>query len=202
MSAAPPSGAELNVARRIRNTGLACLGLAVGMVGLAYASAPLYSLFCRVTGFDGTPLVGSRAAGEVLERTVSVRFDANVAPGLSWSFVPEVPQIEARIGETQTVFFKVRNEGRRASTGIATYNVQPGQAGAVFVKLKCFCFEDQTLKPGETLDFPVVFYIDPSIKDDRNLDGLSAVTLSYTYFASRNGQPVTTVTRGADRPKL
>ena len=146
------------------------------MVGAAYASVPLYNLFCRVTGYDGTPLVGTTAPTEVLERTVIVRFDTNVASGLDWSFVSETPQIEAKIGETQT-FLPRANDGRRASTGIASYNVQPGQAGAYFVKLKCFCFDDQTLKPGEAMDFPVVFYVDPAIKADTTLDGLSTITL-------------------------
>jgi cytochrome c oxidase assembly protein subunit 11 len=197
-----PAEREALLARRIRNTGAACLGLAAVMVGAAYASVPLYNLFCRVTGYDGTPLVGTTAPTEVLERTVIVRFDTNVASGLDWSFVSETPQIEAKIGETITTFFRVRNDGRRASTGIASYNVQPGQAGAYFVKLKCFCFDDQTLKPGEAMDFPVVFYVDPAIKADTTLDGLSTITLSYTYFTSRNGQPVETVSRESGKPKL
>jgi cytochrome c oxidase assembly protein subunit 11 len=171
------------------------------MVGLAYASAPLYNLFCRVTGYDGTPLVSSGPADRVLGRTVSVRFDANVAPGLDWRFTPETPEIAAKLGETQTVFFKVRNEGKAASTGIATFNVQPGQAGAYFVKIQCFCFNEQSLQPGETMEFPVVFYVDPALAGDRSLDDLSAITLSYTYFGSRNAQPVTTSAVGP-RPNL
>lgn len=186
-----PDEREAQLARRIKLTGFACLAFAGGMLGLAFASAPLYDLFCRVTGFDGTPLVGIAAPKQALDRTITVRFDTNVAPGLSWSFVPETPKVEARVGETQTVFFRVRNDGSRPSTGIATFNVQPGQAGSVFVKLKCFCFDDQVLKPGETMDFPVVFYIEPAIAQDRTLDPLSTITLSYTYFASRNGKPVT-----------
>ncbi len=185
----------------IRRTAAACIAFAFTMVGLAYASVPLYNMFCRVTGYDGTPLVGDAPATAVLDRTVSIRFDTNVAAGLPWIFTPETAEIQARIGETQTVFFRVRNEGRAPATGIATFNVQPGPAGGVFVKLKCFCFDEQTLRPGETMDFPVVFYIDPSIKDDPTLDGLSAITLSYTYFASRNGRPLASVDTGA-RPKL
>ena len=185
----------------IRRTAAACIAFAFTMVGLAYASVPLYGLFCRVTGYDGTPLVGDAPAGRVLDRVVSIRFDTNVAAGLPWTFTPDVAQIDARIGETQTVFFKVRNDGRTPSTGIATFNVQPGPAGGVFVKLKCFCFDEQTLRPGETMDFPVVFYIDPSIKDDATLDGLSAITLSYTYFASRNGRPLASAETGAT-PRL
>ena len=202
MSASPQDRADA-VARNIRLTGLASLALAIGMVAAAYASVPLYNLFCRVTGYDGTPIVSSQAASEVIARRVSVRFDTNVAPGLDWSFTPEVAEIDVPIGQTQTVFFRVRNEGSRPTPGIAAYNVQPGQAGAFFVKMKCFCFEEQVLKPGETMDFPVVFYVDPSIAQDRNLDTLSSITLSYTYFASRNGQPVATAANGsANKPKL
>lgn len=190
-------------ARNIRLTGIACFGLALSMVGVAFAAVPLYSLFCRVTGFDGTPMVGTTAPARTLERAVSVRFDANVAAGLKWSFVPELAAVEAKLGETKTVFFRVRNEGSAASTGIAAFNVQPGQAGAFFVKLKCFCFEDQTLKPGEAFDFPVVFYIDPAIAENRSLDDLSAITLSYTYFTSRNGQPIASADAEAvTKPKL
>ncbi len=100
------------------------------MVGLAYASVPLYGLFCRITGYDGTPLFGGAPAAEILERTITVRFDANVAAGLDWRFTPEAPQVEVKLGEARTVFYKVRNAGRTATAGIATFNVQPGQAGA------------------------------------------------------------------------
>lgn len=195
-----PLPTHIGNARGRRRTAIACAGFAVAMVGVAYASVPLYNLFCRVTGFDGTPIVSSTAASRTLARKVTVRFDTNVAPGLAWSFAGETREITARIGETQTVFFKVRNEGSRPATGVATYNVQPGQAGAFFVKMKCFCFDEQTLKPGETMDFPVVFYVDPALADDATLATLSTITLSYTYFASKNGQPQTAAAE--KRPQL
>ena len=182
--------------RGARITGLLCGGLALAMVGAAYASVPLYNLFCRVTGYDGTPLVGTSAPKETLDRMVLVRLDSNVAPGLDWRFTAERRSVEARVGETQTVFFRATNLGSSPSTGVAVFNVQPGQAGAFFVKLQCFCFEEQTLKPGESMDFPVVFYVDPSLAKERSLDDLSAMTLSYTYFASRNGQPLAAATPG------
>ena len=185
--AAPPT--HIGNARARRATLIGCLAFAAFMLGAAFAAVPLYTMFCRLTGFDGTPLIRSTAASEVLDRTVTIRFDTNVAPGLPWTFRPETPEIRSRIGETQTLFFRVRNEGRRASTGIATYNVQPDQAGAFFVKMKCFCFDEQTLKAGESMDFPVVFYIDPALAKDGTLTRLDTITLSYTYFASRNGQP-------------
>lgn len=190
---------EVGNQRGRRVTLVLCASLALAMVGAAYASVPLYNMFCRITGYDGTPLVRSTEAGETLARRVSVRFDTNVAPGLRWSFSPEIREITARIGETKTLFFRVRNEGPNASRGVATYNVQPGQAGAFFVKMKCFCFDEQVLAPGETMDFPVVFYVDPALAKDRNLDGLSSITLSYTYFASRNGEPIVAADGG--KPK-
>ena len=199
VDALPPSPSRK---RGVKWTGFACASLVVAMVGAAYASVPLYDLFCKATGYDGTPLVGSANASKAIDRAVSVRFDTNVASGLPWSFAPETAEISARVGETQTVFFRVKNEGRKPSTGIAAFNVQPGQAGAFFVKLKCFCFEEQTLKPGESMDFPVVFYVDPTLADDRTLDGLSTITLSYTYFASRNGQAVSAADTGTERSKL
>jgi cytochrome c oxidase assembly protein subunit 11 len=187
-----PLPTHIGNARARRATLIGCVAFATFMLGAAFAAVPLYNMFCRLTGFDGTPIIRTTAAGEVLDRTILVRFDTNVAPGLAWSFAPEQPEIRARIGETQTLFFRVKNEGRRPSAGVATYNVQPGQAGAFFVKMKCFCFDEQVLKPGETMDFPVVFYVDPALAKDRTLAELNTITLSYTYFAAKGGQPVTT----------
>ena len=183
----------------VRRTVIICAAVTASMLGVAFASVPLYNLFCRVTGFDGTPVVRSTNPGGILDRAVTVRFDVNVAPGLDWRFAPEAPAIEARLGETKTVFFRVRNAGPSASTGIATFNVQPSLAGAHFVKMQCFCFNDQVLQPGESMDFPVVFYIDPALATDPNVRDVSEITLSYTYFASRNATPVTAA---AARPGL
>ena len=199
MSSAPHNR---EMSRRAQRTAAICGGVAVGMVGLAYAAVPLYDLFCRTTGFGGTPLVGSAPAARIGERTVHVRLDANVAPGLNWRFAPETSEITAKIGETQTVFYKVRNQGSAATAGIASFNVQPGQAGAYFVKIQCFCFNEQVLQPGESMDFPVVFYVDPGLDDDPNLKNLSSITLSYTYFAAKNGQPVATTSAAAGGSNL
>ncbi|WP_425487054.1 cytochrome c oxidase assembly protein [Microvirga makkahensis] len=180
--------------RRMHRTAFVCLGVAVGMIGLAYASVPLYDLFCRVTGFDGTPIVRDSNASEVLERSISVRFDSNVAPGLSWSFSPEKPEVTVKLGETTTVYYKVTNTGDKPATGIATYNVQPDLAGTYFSKLECFCFTEQTLQPGETLESAVVFYVDPRLAQDSDVKDLSSITLSYTYFPSKAGKPVAEAT--------
>jgi cytochrome c oxidase assembly protein subunit 11 len=176
--------------RNLGRTALICAGVAMGMTGLSFAAVPLYDLFCKTTGFGGTPMVGTAGASTILDRTMSVRFDANVSPGLGWKFEPESPEIKLRVGQTQTVFYKITNRTSRASTGIATYNVAPEKGAAYFVKIQCFCFTEHTLQPGETLEAPVVFYIDPEIAQNRELDGVNAITLSYTYFASKAGQPV------------
>lgn len=178
----------------IRRTALACTAFTACMVGVAFASVPLYDLFCKVTGFDGTPLTRAANASKVVDDAVDVRFDVNVAGGLPWRFEPEVPKIEARLGETKTVFFKVTNTGSAPSTGIATFNVQPPLVGGYFAKIQCFCFNEQTLQPGETMDFPVVFYVEPGIRNDENTKALAEVTLSYTYFPSKNARPVVAAT--------
>jgi cytochrome c oxidase assembly protein subunit 11 len=178
----------------MHRTAFACAGIVVGMVGLAYASVPLYSLFCKVTGFGGTPIVQSNNTSEASERTISIRFDSNVSPGLSWRFAPEKPEIKVKLGETTTVYYKVTNTGSQTSTGIATYNVQPDLAGTYFSKLECFCFTEQTLKPGESLESAVVFYVDPRLTQDPDVKDLSSITLSYTYFPSKGGKPVAEVT--------
>lgn len=191
MATAPSRPANL------QRTALVCAGVALGMTGLSFAAVPLYDLFCKATGFGGTPKVGTAGAGRILDRTMTVRFDANVAPGLGWRFTPENPDIKLRVGETQTVFYKITNRSDRPSTGIASFNVTPEKSAAYFVKIQCFCFTEHTLQPGETLEAPVVFYIDPEIADNRELNGVNSLTLSYTYFPSKAGQPVAEGKSGA-----
>jgi len=171
-----------NLQRKMHRTAFACVGVAVGMVGLAYASVPLYDLFCKVTGFGGTPIIRDANGSEIMDRTIAVRFDSNVAPGLNWRFAPEKPEVKVRLGETTTVTYKVTNTGDRASTGIATYNVQPDLAGTYFSKLECFCFTEQTLKAGQTADMPVVFFVDPKIRKDPDTREIDEITLSYTFY--------------------
>ncbi len=180
--------------RKMHRTAFACAGIVVGMVGLAYASVPLYDLLCKMTGFDGTPVVRDSNGSQVIDRTIAVRFDSNVAPGLNWRFSPETPEVKVKLGETTTVMYKVTNNGDKASTGIATYNVQPDLAGTYFSKLECFCFTEQTLQPGETLESAVVFYVDPRLAQDADVKDLTSITLSYTYFPSKGGKPVAEAT--------
>lgn len=175
--------------RRAARTAFACLALVLAMTGLAFASVPLYDMFCKATGYDGTPRLGAGSTGIVDDDSMVIRFDTNVSSALPWRFRAETREITARLGETKTVFFRVTNTGTTPSTGIATFNVQPGLMGGYFFKIQCFCFNEQTLQPGETMDFPVVFYVDPALRKDSNTAALSEMTLSYTYFASKNGQP-------------
>jgi len=189
-------------ASRNRRTVLACSAAVLAMTGLSFAAVPLYNLFCKVTGFAGTPMVGTAATGKTSDRIVQVSFDANVAPALGWHFEAEKTQIRAQVGVTQTVFYKITNTSSRPMTGIATYNVQPNQSGAYFVKIQCFCFTETTLQPGETLEAPVVFYIDPEIELNRELASLKSITLSYTYFPSKNGQPVAESKGDGNQSKL
>jgi cytochrome c oxidase assembly protein subunit 11 len=175
-------------AGRTRNTALTCLAVAVGMLGLAYASVPLYNLFCSLTGFGGTPMLASAPASKVLDRTMIIRFDANVAPNLPWRFTPETPSIKVKVGETQSIKYKIQNLGDAPATAMATYNVLPELAGSHFMKLECFCFQENTLQAGETMEATIVFFIDPAVADDPSMADIHGITLSYTYFPSKNGK--------------
>jgi cytochrome c oxidase assembly protein subunit 11 len=164
----------------------ACCGaLVASMVGAAYAAVPFYTWFCKTTGFGGTTQVAERAPDHVLGRTLTIRFDSNVTPGLPWKFQPEQNEIQVRIGEVATVRYKVVNEAAREVAGQASYNVSPPTVGAYFDKINCFCFTEQRLKAGETREMAVVFYVDPSIVKDRDQDDLSTITLSYTFYRLR-----------------
>jgi cytochrome c oxidase assembly protein subunit 11 len=171
--------------RRDAAVAFACGAFVALMVGAAYAAVPLYDWFCRTTGFGGTTQVSSAVPEQVLGRTVTVRFDGNVAAGLPWRFVPEKSSVTVRIGEPITVNYKVVNESARETVGQATYNVTPPTAGAYFSKLNCFCFTEQRMKPGETRDMAVVFYVEPSLAKDAEQDMLNTITLSYTFFPLR-----------------
>ncbi|MCR9123665.1 MAG: cytochrome c oxidase assembly protein [Phyllobacteriaceae bacterium] len=160
----------------------ACLAFFASMIGLAYASVPLYELFCRVTGYGGTTQVADTAPVQVLDRTINVRFDANTGAGLGWDFAPVDRSVTLKIGETTQISYAARNWREMASTGTATFNVTPQAAGAYFNKMECFCFTETTLEPGEEMDMPVVFFIDPAIVDAKELEGVSTITLSYTFF--------------------
>ncbi len=166
-----------------RTAALAVL-LVLAMTGLAFASVPLYRLFCQVTGFDGTTMRAAedRAPGAVAGTTISVRFDANTSPALPWQFRPERPTETVAIGERDMAFYTAKNLSARPVTGTATFNVTPVKAGQYFNKIQCFCFNEQTLKPGEEVRMPVVFFVDPKILDDPEARKISEITLSYTFY--------------------
>lgn len=168
--------------RRHARTLVPLVGVVAGMAGLAWASVPLYDLFCRVTGFGGTPLVAEAGADRVLDRTVTVRFDASTAAGMPWSFRPEETARSVRIGETALAFYEASNPTGRPVTGTATFNVTPPSVGGYFVKIDCFCFQEQTLAPGEAVKMPVTFFVDPAIMDDPQARAVGTITLSYTFF--------------------
>jgi cytochrome c oxidase assembly protein subunit 11 len=183
--------AEQKPPRRDLLVAACCGALVVGMVGAAYAAVPLYNWFCKTTGFGGTTQVSEKAPDHVLGRTLTIRFDSNVAPGLPWRFQPERNEIQVRIGEVATVHYKVINEAAREVSGQASYNVSPPTVGGYFNKINCFCFTEQRLKAGETREMAVVFYIDPSIANDRDQNDLSTITLSYTFYRQREPeQPI------------
>jgi cytochrome c oxidase assembly protein subunit 11 len=177
----------------------ACGVLVAGMVGMAFAAVPLYNWFCRATGFGGTPQVARAAPGNVLDRRILVRFDANVATGLPWRFEPEQPAIEVRIGDVVTVNYRATNLSAQATIGQASYNVWPPTVGAYFSKINCFCFTEQRFEPGETREMPVVFFVDPEIVKDAEQDGLTSITLSYTMYPVRPAEP-SRVERGGTAP--
>jgi cytochrome c oxidase assembly protein subunit 11 len=167
-----------------------CGLVVVLMVGASYAAVPFYNWFCRATGFNGTTQVATSAPSTApLERKIAVRFDTNVAGGLPWKFEPEQTEIEVKIGQVVTVFYKVTNQAARTTAGQAAYNVTPLTVGAYFQKLNCFCFTEQTMAPGETREMPVVFYVDPALVADSENDGLKTITLSYTFYPVRDPLP-------------
>ncbi len=167
---------------RNRRTAAIVAGVVAGMVGLSFASVPLYKAFCQVTGFGGTTQRVEAPAGQVLARTITIRFDATVGQGLAWTFKPEQVSQTLHVGETGLAFFAAKNLTDRPITGRATFNVQPAKAGQYFNKIDCFCFTEQTLKPGEGASMPVTYFIDPAIAADSGLDDVQTITLSYTFF--------------------
>jgi cytochrome c oxidase assembly protein subunit 11 len=169
---------------------LVVTSVAAGMVGLSFAAIPLYRLFCQVTGYGGTTQVTKAdRPSPVLERRMTVSFDSNVAPNLAWKFRPLQKDVSVRVGEETLIFFEAENTSDKPITGTATFNVTPYKAGQYFVKVECFCFQEQTLQPGQVVQMPVSFFIDPSIAKDKNAYDLEAITLSYTFFrALEEGQ--------------
>ncbi|WP_099558725.1 cytochrome c oxidase assembly protein [Hartmannibacter diazotrophicus] len=177
-----------------------CAAFVCTMVGAAFAAVPLYRIFCQVTGFAGTTQRAEAASDVVLDKTIEVRFDANVANGLPWSFKPEQRSVTVKIGETDTIFYKVKNLADHTVTASAVFNVTPDQTGAYFSKIACFCFTEQTLEAGEEREMGVTFYVDPDIVNDTDAKYVSAITLSYTFYEAKDdtATPVAAVPSPSD----
>ncbi|MYZ48548.1 cytochrome c oxidase assembly protein [Propylenella binzhouense] len=166
------------------------VAVAAGMVGLAYASVPLYRVFCSVTGYGGTTQVAAAAPDHAIDRDIFIRFDANIS-GLPWSFRPAVPQVKVKVGETANIEFIATNHSDRETVGTAVFNVTPDAAGLYFNKIACFCFNQQELKPGETARMGVQFFVSPDMVKDAEMKSVRAITLSYTFFpAEVTARPV------------
>lgn len=172
--------------RRNRSLAFSMAALALGMVLLAYASVPLYRLFCATTGFGGTPQRAAQAPGSVSDRVITIRFNADTDADLPWEFHPNQPEMQVRVGEQALTTYHAKNLTDKVSRGHAVYNVVPDAAGAYFTKIECFCFKDQSLKPHQATDMPVIYYIDPALLHDPALRNLRTITLSYTFFAAKN----------------
>jgi cytochrome c oxidase assembly protein subunit 11 len=189
---------------RNRRIGLIAAGTALAMLGAAYAAVPAYYAFCRATGFAGTTQVAGGASAVKGERFLTVRFDANVAPGLDWTFEPETTSMTLRTGQTATVFFRVRSRSAHETAATAAYNVAPEISGAWFDKISCFCFTEQRLGPGESAELPVVFFLDPKLERAHEMDAVAEITLSYTLFATLDPARPLALAPGSDAsaPKL
>lgn len=177
-------------ALKYRNRRLAMISFATaaGMVGASYAAVPLYEVFCQVTGYGGTTQVADAAPGEVLDRKMTIRFNADIGKKMPWRFAPAQDRVELKVGEQGLAFYRAKNLSGRTVTGTATFNVTPSKAGEYFNKVACFCFTEQELKAGAEVDMPVTFFIDPEIANDPNLNDVTTITLSYTFFET---EPVT-----------
>ena len=176
---------------------VSCLAVVIGMVGLSYAAVPLYDLFCRVTGYGGTPQRAEAAPGAIGDRVINVRFDTNTDRQLPWTFQPEQRSVTVKVGENRLVFFRAVNNSDRSIVGHATFNVVPDRAGRYFNKIQCFCFTEQRLDPGQSVDMPVSFFIAPEILTDRDGRDINEITLSYTFYPAINQKAVEKATTAA-----
>ena len=170
------------LAKRNRRTALTAFSIVAGMVGMAFAFVPLYTLICEVTGLGGTPKVAETVNVEVTEKPITVRFDANIDLSLPWTFKPQVTSVTLNMGEQFITSYTATNHADEPVTGISTFNVSPLKAAQYFTKIECFCFIEQTLAPGKTVDMPVTFYVDPALLEDELARDVKTITLSYTFY--------------------
>lgn len=196
--------AQNGQAKRVSNSAIfaGCAVFVAGMVGAAYASVPLYRLFCQVTGYNGTTQRVEQYSDKILNKPVQVTFDANISPGLNWEFKP-AKSVNPKIGETVQIEYTATNRSSKPTTGSAVFNVTPMEAGAYFNKVECFCFTEQTLQPGQSVQMPVVFFVDPEFATAQETKNIKTITLSYTFYPSEPGKPVAALPEGqkAGAPK-
>ena len=178
-----------DLARRNRRTAITAFAVVGGMVGLSFAFVPLYNLICQVTGLGGTPQVAERAETTISSEEITIRFDANVDRSLPWTFKPVDKAVTLQFGETGVVSYRATNQSDQPVTGISTFNVTPLKAAQYFTKIECFCFIEQTLEPGQTVDMPVTFYVDPALLEDELAQDVKTITLSYTFYRSLDDVP-------------
>ena len=188
--------------RSNRRVGLIAAAVVAGMTGMAFAAVPLYQMFCQVTGFAGTTQRADAAAGAVEGTTITVRFDSNVNQGLPWKFHQKQNTQTLKIGEQGMAFYQATNLSDEPVTGTATFNVSPDIAGSYFNKIECFCFTEQRLEPGQSVDMPVVYFIDPAILDDPQASKISEITLSYTFYKVDNPAKARQQVTGATEPAV
>lgn len=182
----------------------ACLAFVGCAVGMSFAAVPFYRMYCQLTGYNGTTQRVEQASSVILDRKINVTFDANVSPGLNWDFKSPPASVSPRIGETTQVNFSVTNRSPYPTKGQAVFNVTPMEAAVYFNKIECFCFTETTLQPGQTLEMPVVFYVDPDIAKEPETKGIGTVTLSYTFYPHASEKPVAALPTSAEKsaPKL
>jgi cytochrome c oxidase assembly protein subunit 11 len=192
MTAEDGNGEEkVGANRRDITTVAVCAGIVLAMIGLSYAAVPLYRLYCQATGYAGTTQRAAKPSETVLDRTLTVRFDANVSSDLPWRFEPLQKKLDVKIGENALALYRATNTSDKPVTGTAVFNVAPENAGLHFNKVQCFCFTEQTLAPGQTVDMAVSFYIDPGWVDDEDTKEFSELTLSYTFYPAQKVQEKT-----------
>lgn len=184
MSSSPAdrSSREAAVRRRGVRIAVASAAFAAGMLGAAFAAVPLYQIFCQVTGYGGTTQRAEAAPSRIIDQKVTVRFDANASPSVPWSFQPVEREVTMKLGEVRQTAYRVKNLSDERVTAQATFNVTPEAAGVYFNKIACFCFSDQTLEPGQEVEMPILFFVDPAMLEAEELKNMPAITLSYTFF--------------------
>jgi cytochrome c oxidase assembly protein subunit 11 len=197
---------RLTLAGGGRNAVLAAglVGVVLGMLGLSFAAVPLYSLFCRTTGYGGTTQRAQQVSAAILDRKMRVAFNADVNQDMPWGFKPETQQITIKVGEPALIKYHAENRSGEPIVGTAVYNVTPLKAGRYFTHVQCFCFTEQRLEPGQAVDLPVYFYVDPAIASDHNMDDVDTITLSYTFFRAKSDsldEAITKLNQDIDRSR-